>query len=38
MSGLDDHNARMNMLDKQQDIVWLDEEVSDTCPNLILFY
>ena len=37
MSGLDDHNARMNMLDKQQDIVWLDEEVSDTCPTLSYF-
>ena len=37
MSGLDDHNARMNMLDKQQDIVWLDEEVSNTCPTLSYF-
>ena len=37
MSGLDDHNARMNMLDKQQDIVWLDKEVSDTCPTLSYF-
>ena len=34
MSGLDDHNARMDMLDKQQDIVWLDEKVSDICPTL----
>ena len=37
MSGLDDHNARMNMLGKQEDIVWLDEEVSDTCPTLSYF-
>ena len=37
MSGLDDHNARMNMLDKQEDILWLDEEVSDTCPTLSYF-
>jgi len=37
MSGLDDHNARMNMLDKQQDIVWLDEKVSDACPTLSYF-
>ena len=37
MTGLDDHNARMNMLGKQEDIVWLDEEVSDTCPTLSYF-
>ena len=37
MSGLDDHNARMNMLGRRQDIVWLDEEVSDTCPTLSYF-
>ena len=37
MSGLDDHNARMNMLGQQEDIVWLDEEVSDTCPTLSYF-
>ena len=37
MSGLDDHNARMDMLDKQQDIVWLDEKVSDICPTLSYF-
>jgi len=37
MSGLDDHNARMNMLGKQEDIIWLDEEVSDTCPTLSYF-
>ena len=37
MSGLDDHNARMNMLGKRQDIVWLDEQVSDTCPTLSYF-
>ena len=37
MSGLDDHNARMNMLGQQEDIVWLDEEVSDTCQTLSYF-
>ena len=37
MSGLDDHNARMNMLGQQEDIVWLDEQVSDTCPTLSYF-
>ena len=37
MSGLDDHNARMNMLGQQEDIVWLDEEVSDICPTLSYF-
>ena len=37
MSGLDDHNARMNMLGQREDIVWLDEEVSDTCPTLSYF-
>ena len=37
MSGLDDHNARMNMLGQQEDIVWLDEKVSDICPTLSYF-
>ena len=37
MSGLDDHNARMNMLGRRQDIVWLDEKVSDICPTLSYF-